>query len=363
MIGLFKSCGENILGEHSMKIVSPADRNKRYIRAAVLGTGRIGSSLENDRLREKPASHAGAISHNRETLLVAGADPDADARAAFAKRWKLPATQVFESAETLLATVHPDLVHISCDTKAHIPLLLSCLEKHVPVIVLEKPIGSTLEEARSALPQVQAAEKNGTSRVIVNHERRFAADYRQLREIIQSEELGALRAIHSRLYMGKTKMPAQVLWHDGTHLVDIISFLAGSWDSTAVYGNAQNTENSFLVTGASLQKENPVLITIDASPGRDFLAFELDCEFTRGRIRAGNGIWEEWESAPSPFYESFRSLRRRAQKPWKKIRKTGYFANMIAHAVDCFRDPATPAQSSFEDGLKALEILDRIISS
>lgn len=345
-----------------MKIQAPIDRNKRLIRAAVLGTGRIGSSLEDDRLREKPASHAGAISRNRETQLVAGADPDPDARAAFAKRWKLPATQVFESVETLLATVHPDLVHIACDTDAHIPLLLTCLERQVPVIVLEKPIGATLEEARSALPQVQEAEKAGTSRVIVNHERRFSADYRRLRSVIQTGELGELRAIHSRLYMGKKKMPAQLLWHDGTHLVDIISFLVGAWDITAIKGDAQDTEKPFFVTGNSKHRENPVLITLDASPGRDYLAFELDCEFTRGRIRAGNGIWEEWESAPSPLYESFRSLRRRGRVNRRVFRKTGYFATMLAHAVDCFRDPVTPAQSSFEDGLNALEILDRIIS-
>ncbi len=340
----------------------PHNRKTTKIRCAVIGCGRIGSSLEDDRLREKPASHAGAIAQNRDTILVGGADPDRDARTSFARRWKLPSSALHESAESMLKELHPDIVHIASDTETHIPLLETCLAAQVPVIVLEKPVGVSLEEARNALPLVEKAEREGRSRVIVNHERRFSRDYRMLRSIIESGELGTLKAVHSRLYMGQAKPPAQVLWHDGTHLVDIITFLAGPWDITAVQGDPDDTVNPFIALGKTRDRKETALVTLDCSPGRDFLGFELDVEFSSGRIRAGNGIWEVWRSEPSPWYESFRSLRPARERRWRKTRKTGYFANMMAHAVSCVRNPSVPAESSFRDGCTALEILDAILA-
>lgn len=331
----------------------------KMIRCAVIGTGRIGSSLETDRLREKPASHAGAISRGQDTVLVAGTDPDADNLAAFGRQWRLPASALFRDSSEMLDAVKPDIAHIAADTESHVPLLLLALERKVPVIVLEKPVGSTLAEAHSALEAVERAEKAGTSRVVVNHERRFAADYRRAREYIRSGELGELLSANGILHMGMTKPPAQVLWHDGTHLVDVLSFLIGPWDVTGSIGDPESTTDGFLVLGKGT---GPVSVTIDASPGRDHLAFELDLGLSRGRIRVGNGIWEIWRSEPSRYYENFRSLALIEGKPGRGFGKTGYFSGMMAHAVALFRNPALPGESTFTDGLRALELLDAAIS-
>lgn len=335
------------------------------IRCAVIGTGRIGSSLETDSLREKPASHAGAIARNRACALVAGADPDEGALAAFGRLWKLPREALFSDARAMLCAIKPDIVHIASDTDEHVPLLRLALEREVPVIVLEKPVAATLAEAKEVLPLVEEAELLGTSRVIVNHERRFASDYRAAREIIRSSELGPLRSIRASLHMGKAKPPEAVLWHDGTHLADIITFLAGAWDVSAVHGAASARSGSFLAIGETLAPlspgEAPVSIVVDASPGRDHLVFELDLSFASGRVLIGNGAFEVWRSAPSRLYERFRSLELSRGKPGKGWGKTGYFSGMQAHAVDLFRDPRLKGESTFQDGLRALELLERMI--
>jgi len=331
----------------------------KKIRCAIIGTGRIGTSLETDRLREKPASHAGAISRGPDTVLVAGADPDADKLAAFARQWRLPASALFRDSGEMLDAVRPDIAHIAADTESHVPLLRLALERKVPVIVLEKPVGSTLDEARDALEAVERAEKAGTSRVVVNHERRFAADYRRAREYIRSGTLGELLSAHAILHMGLTKPPAQVLWHDGTHLVDALSFLIGPWDVIGSVGDPESATQGFLTIGKGL---GPISVTIDSSPGRDHLAFELDIGLSRGRIRVGNGIWEVWRSELSRYYESFRSLALIEGKPGRGFGKTGYFSGMMEHAVELFRNPAIPGESTFRDGLRALEILDAAIS-
>lgn len=343
-----------------------ATYDTRKIRCAVIGTGRIGSSLETDSLREKPASHAGAIARNRACALVAGADPDADALAAFGRLWKLPREALFSDARAMLDSVKPDIVHIAADTDEHVPLLRLALEREVPVIVLEKPVAASIAEAKGVLPLVEEAEALGTSRVVVNHERRFAADYRAARALIRSSELGPLRSLHARLYMGKAKTPEAVLWHDGTHLADIITFLTGAWDVSAVHGVASSKAGTFLAIGETLAPpapgEPPVSIVVDASPGRDHLVFELDLSFASGRLRIGNGVFEAWRSAPSRLYERFRSLELSRGKPGKGWGKTGYFSGMQAHAVDLFRDSSLPGESTFQDGLGALELLERMIA-
>ena len=345
--------------------------NKEKIRCAIIGTGRIGSSLETDRLREKPASHAGVIARNRDCVLVAGADPDGDNLASFGRLWRLPREALFPDARAMIDSVRPDIVHIASDTEEHIPLLRLALEREVPVVVLEKPVAQTLAEATEILPLVDEAESLGTSRVVVNHERRFARDYRAARDIIRSASLGPLLSIHARLYMGKTKTPADVLWHDGTHLVDIVTFLAGPWEAKAVHGISGAREGNFFAFGETLAAGTasgrseanapPVSIVIDSSPGRDHLAFELDLSFASGRLRIGNGIFEVWESRPSRLYERFRSLELVRGRPGKGWGKTGYFSLMMEHAAALYRDPTLPGESTFRDGLSAIGILARII--
>jgi hypothetical protein len=82
---------------------------------------------------------------------------------------------------------------------------------------------------------------------------------------------------------------------------------------------------------------------------------EFSCE--KGRLRIGNGIFEVWESAESPYAEGFRSLKKTAaafECP------TGYFANMTADAAACARDSARRPRSSAADGLRVIEYLHSV---
>lgn len=353
---------------------------RREIACAVIGTGRIGSSLEQDVLREKPASHAGAIvdrgNRRGDCRLVGGADPDPERLAAFGELWQLPSSALFADPEELVAQAKPGIVHIAADTDAHIELLRLCLRAAVPVIVLEKPIAATLTEAEQALSMVQEAQAAGRSRVIVNHERRFSRDYQRTAARIRAGaaaaqptitprggDFGALLSVHCRLFMGRRRDVRSLLWHDGTHLVDILRYLVGDWRVVAVHGGQEARRDNVLIVGATAAPGDSaaVGISIEASPGRDHLVFELDLSFQSGRIRIGNGVYEQWVSVPSPHYQQFRSLTAvgRGRNPYAG--KTGYFRRMMDHAVRMYRAPQTPRQSSYMDGLAALRILDDIV--
>jgi hypothetical protein len=87
------------------------------------------------------------------------------------------------------------------------------------------------------------------------------------------------------------------------------------------------------------------------------LVFEIECSCERGRLRIGNGIFEVWESAESPYAEGFRSLQK---TPQTFTGPTGYFANMLKDAVACARDPARRPRSSAADGLRVIEYLHSV---
>jgi hypothetical protein len=103
------------------------------------------------------------------------------------------------------------------------------------------------------------------------------------------------------------------------------------------------------------RRQIPVVIEIGA--GRDHLVFEMEFSCEKGRLRIGNGVFEVWESAPSPYAQKFRSLRLTGET---FSGPTGYFANMVKDAAACVKEPGRPPGSSAADGLKVIEYLHSV---
>lgn len=320
----------------------------RVVRCAIVGLGRIGSSLEDDPRREKPASHAGAIVSNPHCLLVGGVDPDPLKQIAFIKRWG--AVPVFENARDMMLAVKPHLVHIAAPPEAHGAVLGEVIKHRVPVAICEKPLAPTAAEGRR---MVRAAQKAGV-RLVVNHERRFARDWRSVRDLVGNRKLGPLVSVHGQLCMGNHRSALEVLLDDGTHLIDILRFVTGCEAVVkAVWGNGKKVDG---VMGVALQMGKS-LVTLDIGGGRDHLVFEACFSFARGRVRCGNGVYSVEESAVSPHYSGARSL---AAAPHGGFPVTGYFANMLAHGVALVGNRKLPVESRGEDGLAALKIIEAI---
>ncbi len=324
------------------------------LRCAVAGLGRIGSLLEDDRLREKPATHAGAIARNRDCVLVGGCDPDPARREAFARRWRCG--RVFADVDALLADCRPDVLHVASPPDTHLAIVEAAARAGVRVIVCEKPLAERLDEARS----IARIERDGPVRILTNHERRYSRDYLAARRIVAEGRYGPLLSIASRLHLGRTRTAADILLFDGTHLVDIIAFVSGSvlalrgaaLERVSEAGDgADGGAEGLVVTAAA----GAVPVLMEIGSGRDHLVFEVDLSFARGRLRIGNGLYEEYRSGPSPYYEGMRSLARVHRG---RVRVTGYFSGMMADAVACARDPGRKPVSRAADGAAALEFVD-----
>jgi len=314
------------------------------IRCAVVGLGRIGSLLEDDELREKPATHAGAIAANPDCELVGGCDIDENRRIAFRERWNCHA--IYPHVEELIADTRPDVLCIATHPDSHYRMVRAATLGGATVAVCEKPLAHRLGAAK----RIARLHRSGRITVITNHERRYSADYLAVRDCIRRETYGRLVSVRGTLYFGQGRHD-QVLLHDGTHMVDIINFLVGGrTHPTRRFGRMRGRTSSAYLFGNV--KRVPIVIEVGSE--RDHLVFELELSFERGRIRVGNGVLSFEGSGESRFYEGYRSLH---QDEAPAIEKTGYFANMMADAVRCARDPGHEPVSSAMDGLAVMRFI------
>jgi len=330
------------------------------VSVAIVGLGRIASLLEEDTLREKPCTHAGAIAANGDCVLAAGCDIDEERRRLFAEKWQVP---VYADAAEMLRIHTPRILVIATHPDSHYHYCRLAADFNIPVVICEKPLADTIGEARKI---ARLAERGLI--IITNHERRYAQDYTRARAILDvtakdgAAMLGRLLSVRAVLYMGKTKRLLDVLWHDGTHLADAIMFLANAkLKHRRRWGVPLNARSGTAWLEGELRAESsaqPVPVIIEVGAGRDHLVFEMEFSCEKGRLRIGNGIFEVWESAPSPYAEQFRSLKRTDEV---FTGPTAYFANMVQDAVACAREAGsrTPG-SSAADGLRVIEYLNSI---
>jgi predicted dehydrogenase len=336
------------------------------IKAAVIGLGRIASLLEEDSLREKPCTHSGAIADNGDCVLAAGADTDGERRRLFAEKWQVP---VYADAEEMIHVHCPQILVIATHPDSHYYYCRLAAEQKVPVIICEKPLSDNISGARKI---ARLESRAGGPVIITNHERRYSQDYIRAKEILDEGKLGRVLSVRAVLYMGETTRLLDQLWHDGTHLADAVMFLAGAkLKHRRSYGARLYSRNGTAWLDGTLLKEKnppssaasvklaPIPVVIETGAGRDHLVFEIEFSCEKGRLRIGNGVFEVWESAPSPYAEKFRSLKNTGEN---FSGPTGYFANMLQDAVSCVRDNSRKPRSGADDGLRVIEYLNSVKS-
>ena len=338
------------------------------IKAAIAGLGRIASLLEEDSLREKPCTHAGAIAANEDCVLAAGCDTDEERRRLFAEKWQVP---VYADAAEMLRGQDPQILVIATHPDSHYFYCRLAAEYRVPAVICEKPLADNIRDARKI---ARLCEGSGPV-IITNHERRYSRDYIRAKEILEAEKLGRILGIRACLYMGRTTRLLDQLWHDGTHLADAIMFLTDAklkhrrcWGAGLKSRNGTAWLEGFLIKeekninrGVSRSKNRnstlvPVIMEIGA--GRDHLVFEIEFSCEKGRLRIGNGVFEVYESVPSPYAEKFRSLKNTGEN---FCGPTGYFANMLKDAVSCVQDRNRKPRSGAIDGLRVIEYLNSVM--
>ena len=148
------------------------------LRVAIVGLGRMG-------LRHiQAASNLG--------MVVCGvSDRSEQACATVQANLGLAAEACFPDVRDMLKTARPDALVVATTAPSHAAFVLAAAELGVRYILCEKPMSTSLVDARA---MIDACARAG-AKLAVNHQMRFMPQYTRVKSLIGSAELGPLSSI------------------------------------------------------------------------------------------------------------------------------------------------------------------------
>jgi len=195
---------------------------------ALVGCGRIS-----DR-------HLKVIDQIQDLKLVGVCDVDLPKAEAAASAWNVPA---WADALAMVKALGPDIVSVLTDSGSH-PVVGSLLAPHVSVVVVEKPMALTLEDADHL---IETCEIHGT-RLFVVKQNRFNEAIQLLRQAVEKDRFGKMvlgtvriRWARSQAYYdqdawrGTWKSDGGVFTNQASHHIDLLQWLLGPVESVKSY--------------------------------------------------------------------------------------------------------------------------------
>lgn len=329
--------------------------------AALIGTGRIGCLLEDDPLRGKPCTHAGALAATGRVRITAAADPDPERLARFGREWGVGL--LYPSHRELLEKERVDILAVASPTSTHCGIVTEAARSgKVRGIYCEKPIALTLPEADL---MVSACEQAGVA-LVIGHERRFGNHFIRARELVRQGALGEIRTVIGQALSAEPPALPRVdagggpLFHDGTHLTDLLGYFCGpvEWVIGRV-GRAHGPRNVEHTASAMLGFESGATGFIEGGGRRRYFAFELEIQGSEGILSIGNRPPQLRLTRPSPRFSGFSELQP-AEFP-ACVPNNGFtagFESLIRRI-----ESGEESVSTGRDGRRALEIILAVYES
>jgi predicted dehydrogenase len=227
------------------------------LRIAIVGCGKIADQ------------HVHAIRRIPNCSIVAVCDQEPLMARQLAERFKI--SGVFSDLQEILATVSPDVVHITTPPRSHFPLAKQCLQAGSHVY-LEKPFTVTAAEAKELI----ALADNKGLQITVGHNYQFTLEMIEMRRLVASGFLGG-KPVHVESYWGynlgdasyvgpmlgsKThwvrQLPGQLLQNLISHgVAKLVEFLD---DDVQVTAHAHQSERIRSLGGQEVQDELRVFL-------------------------------------------------------------------------------------------------------
>ena len=180
----------------------------------------------------------------------------------------------YTDALGMVLTEKPDIVSILTESGLH-PVLGCLLAPHVAVLVVEKPMSLTLEDADRL---IETCEIHGT-RLFVVKQNRFNPAIQQLRRAVDQGRfgklvLGTVRIRWSRgqeyysqaAWRGTWKFDGGVLTNQASHHIDLLQWLMGPVESVKCYVSTRLAQIEAEDTGVAVLKfKNGALGIVEAT--------------------------------------------------------------------------------------------------
>ncbi|GAA5061988.1 hypothetical protein GCM10025751_48670 [Haladaptatus pallidirubidus] len=244
------------------------------------------------------ASHAGGYAETPNIELVAISDIDEDNLRKFGDAWNIPIDRQYVGHDSMLSSEDLDVVSVCTPSYLHHEHVIDAAQSTADpgVIWCEKPIASQVTEAEEMISV--CAETN--TELLVNHSFRFTKKLRQLRYLIQEEELlGDIRSVSAQFRME--------LLRNSTHVLDTLTFLLDTKPKeVSGYINGENEAIDSL--GASKEVDDAggggfiimkdgAFVNIDCTVPREFSSMCFQFTGTEGKLYMNNddGEWRYWK--------------------------------------------------------------------
>jgi len=242
--------------------------------------------------------------------------------------------------------------------------------KHGCHVLTEKPMASSLAEAREL---VAAAKAAGRIHAVVQN-RRYIDGVRRIREMIENGVLGELTALHADFFIGahfggfREQMRDVLLLDMAIHTLDAARFMAGA-DPVAVYALESNPRGSWYAHGAAanaiFEFSDDILFTYRGSWVAEGGTTSWESSW---RIVGTTGtlLWdgaERFEARAVAGDSGFlRPLRDVAVPPPPHPAQTHGHASVIAEFLDAIETGRVP-ETAGSDNIKSLAMVFAAIES
>jgi UDP-N-acetyl-2-amino-2-deoxyglucuronate dehydrogenase len=231
---------------------------KNYINIGLIGCGRISDK------------HVAAVSHIRNTRIIAVCDIDAEKAEKLAA--KLSISKIYKNYKDIINDKDVDVINICTPSGLHSMMAIEAFRQGKDVII-EKPISLTVTEAKKVIKSAKKYDRI----LLPVMQNRFNPAITFLKN--NSDKLGKINFIEAACFWyrpqdyyndgwhGTKKMDGGVLMNQGIHYVDMIYYLLGSLPKEVsalggTYGHKMECED---VISLNIKFKNNVIASLRAN--------------------------------------------------------------------------------------------------
>jgi predicted dehydrogenase len=333
--------------------VSAADpaRRAQIYRAAVIGCGRMGSTIDDEMAAVNspqypyPWAHAAAYHESRRYRLVAGADLDGARLADFGRRWGgRGAPGLYQDYRRMLAEERPDVVSVTTRAPERLEVVLACAEAGARAVYATKPLAQRLADADA---MVLACRERGTLLATAAH-LNWDPWYDAARALFGADApLGALRSVvcHSSHPLSNIQSHTLCLFRHFTGAP--VEWVWGELSDSRAAGGERDLAGSGYLAYA-----NGVRGVLNARAGRPGIGWNLEFIGERGWVSSLNGhaTFDAWALLPGQQQPA------RLQFPNPRQPRSSMLAAVDAIAADLDAGVTDGSACPGDYGREALEV-------
>lgn len=326
----------------------------------IIGCGRVGYLFEFDKKRGQACTHIGAINKVKDLRLTACCDID-QSKLDIVKR-DFPDINTYTDYNKMIDAEDLEIIVIASYTETHYDIACKAIEK-ARGLVIEKPLFSNTEQAIDIMERI----KDKNIKIACNHHRRYSNRIKEVKKIIEDKRYGEVQTVSGNIFsmvppeLKKEIYTGGILYHDGTHMIDLMLYFFGEVEWFKAYGKRFNQE--------SIESEAQVLLKyrdfdfiniINTRGGIRYFTFEFSIYFEKAVIVYRNPLFYLYELCDSRYFDGFYDIEE--TDLLKRMGDGNLFINMYKDLIRCIQEDKKPI-SSFEDGFYALMLIEDIYNN